>query len=160
MHPAWGIVGEAEPMSEAVPVILFVCTGNTCRSPMAEAIARHLLSGNSGIEVSSAGVSAGDGNPATPEAEEAMERMSLSIAGHRSRQLTAAMIRRATVIYTMTEAHRADILAAEPAASSKTFTLDPLGPVPDPIGSPIGYYLETAAVLSDLVARRLEEFES
>jgi len=147
-------------MSESVPVILFVCTGNTCRSPMAEAIARHLLGPKSRVEVSSAGVSADNGSPATPEAREAMERMGLSLSGHRSRQLTVAMIRRATVIYTMTEAHRADILAAEPSASSKTFTLDPLGPVPDPIGAPIGHYVETAAVLRDLVSHRLKEFES
>jgi protein-tyrosine phosphatase len=127
---------------------------------MAEAIARALLDPDDRAQVLSAGVAAERGHPAAPEAVAALERMGLDLSGHRSRPVDRDLIARATVIYTMTDAHRGDILAIEPSASSKTFTLDPLGPVPDPIGMPIEQYLQTAAVLRDLVAGRLEEFAS
>lgn len=147
-------------MSAPERVILFVCTGNTCRSAMAEAIARTMLEDGGRTEVLSAGVATEEGHPATPEAEAAMRRMGIDLTHHSTRSIDRDLIRRATVIYTMTDAHRRDILGLEPSASSKTFTLDPLGPVPDPIGGPIEQYLETAAVLRELVASRLEEFAS
>ena len=84
-------------------MILFVCTGNTCRSPMAAALMRRRLdrAGAGDIIVDSAGLAAG-GETVTPEAAAAMEEIGLHIAGRRSRPLTAALCREADIIAVMT----------------------------------------------------------
>ena len=73
--------------------LLLVCTGNTCRSPMAEVIARDLLKGEDGAVVRSAGVSAGPGAAATPQAVAAAGELGLDLSTHRSQPLTAQAVR-------------------------------------------------------------------
>ncbi|MFT3687192.1 MAG: hypothetical protein QM783_20095 [Phycisphaerales bacterium] len=89
--------------------ILFVCTGNTCRSPMAERIARHLIerqpAGSVPVEVASAGVSAMPGEPTTPEALEALRRRGIETRSSGSRALTPELIRWADQVYVMTGNH-------------------------------------------------------
>ena len=100
--------------------VLFVCTGNTCRSPMAEAIARHVLreSGADGrVSVSSAGVSAGQGHPASPETLPALQKLGIETADHRSRALTRELIEWADVIFTMTSAHAHAVRTLAPDAA-------------------------------------------
>jgi len=119
--------------------ILFVCTGNTCRSPMAAGYFRRLLElrGRREVTVLSAGTFAGAGEPAAPPAVAAMREFAVDLSGHRSTPLTPELIRAADLIVTMTEAHRQQIGAILPAALAKTRNLLSFagqGQVPDPFG--------------------------
>lgn len=136
---------------------------------MAEAIARHLLAAETVKElrnpgghatgakalVLSAGVHAGDGEPATPEARAALKRIGIEMGPHRSRTLTRRMIGEADRVFTMTDAHRRSILALDPEAGDKADTIDPDGDIPDPIGGPEEVYAETARRLLEAIRGRL-----
>ncbi len=140
---------------------LMVCSGNTCRSPMAAALAQQMLSEarsipvedleTSGIRVVSAGTSAGKGSPASPEAVEAMQRLGLDLSDHRSEPLTAQLIQEADAVFCMTEAHAKTVLRAVPSAEAKVFPLDPSHDVEDPIGGSLTTYLRCA----EMIRRRL-----
>ena len=115
-------------------MILFVCTGNTCRSPMAAALMRRRLdrAGAGDIIVDSAGLAAG-GETVTPEAAAAMEEIGLPIAGRRSRPLTAALCREADIIRLLG------------------------GGIPDPYGGNAALYRQTRDALERAVDALAEE---
>ncbi|HEX8875318.1 MAG TPA: Sua5/YciO/YrdC/YwlC family protein [Phycisphaerales bacterium] len=148
-------------------VILFVCSGNTCRSPMAEAIARDLFDknppSNMPLVAMSAGTSASDGDAATPEGDLALRHLGVRPLPHRSRHLTREMIQQAEVVYAMTHSHRAAILRLDPDAAGKVELLSPAGKdIPDPIGSGPEVYISTAeairaGILHRFRARKLVE---
>ena len=151
--------------------ILFLCSGNTCRSPMAAAIASRLLADRFKISpadlplrhivIQSAGLHASRGMHATPEAVESVQAFGAALSSHLSQPATAeggGLLRRADVIYTMTSAHREELVDLFPWAERKTFRLDPEGDIADPIGAPLAVYQRVARRLAAVIQDRLNEF--
>jgi protein-tyrosine-phosphatase len=111
---------------------LFVCTGNTCRSPAAEVLARTLGPGD--VEFGSAGTDARDGEPISPQIAAALPP-DLDTSGFRSRRLTSTLLEGADLVLTMEAAHRVLVLDEDPALAGRVLTLGRLaelaGTVPE-----------------------------
>lgn len=131
---------------------------------MAEGIARKQIGEglpgvDKGVFMASAGVAAGHGTPATPEALEALARLGIEFIG-RSTLLTGEMIRRADVVLCMTGAHSAiarDLVRGDPEALAKIHLLDPEADIEDPIGLDQAAYDRLAHRLAALISPRLQE---
>ena len=126
--------------------ILFVCTGNTCRSPMAAGIMEKLAEENGLLaRIESAGLFATDAESATAEAIEALKKYDVDLSEHKSQQITPELIEKSDLIITMTEAHK---LLLQDLAKEKTCTVCELGDldgeIEDPFGGDVIEYIETA----------------
>lgn len=101
--------------------VLFVCTGNTCRSPMAEAILNHLAGDQA--EVKSAGLFANVGQGANAHAIEALKGLGIDFPNHRSQPMSNGLVNWSTLILTMTQQHKQSLIMDFPEAIDKTYTL-------------------------------------
>ena len=125
-------------------MILFVCTGNTCRSPMAAALARH-----AGIDARSAGLFPMENAPAAGGAVRAMAARGIDLTGHRARRVTGEDAEGAARIFAMEEGHRAMLESMYPACRGKVSVLL----IPDPYGGDDRVYRACA----DAIERALRE---
>jgi glycine hydroxymethyltransferase len=150
-----------------VKSVLFVCTGNICRSPIAEGLFRRLLGNRKEIEVASAGVHAVRGQPPSLYAVQVCEEEGVDISGLRSQPLTAALVDRATHIFAMTGAHLETIQMLFPQGAEKSFLLREFEEpgttvwrdVPDPIGLGREVYEDCARIIKNALPSVLEFVE-
>lgn len=165
-----GVVSEATLQRLSSLLILFVCTGNTCRSPMAELLMRKHFAArlgcgiedlqDRGINVFSAGIAAMAGGRPSHEAVEVMGKMSLDLCSHESQPLSERLVRHADMIFTMTCSHRDAIISQWPSASERTQLLcQDESDVPDPIGGSLSVYQHCADHLNTEIEVRAAELD-
>ncbi|MBP3040548.1 low molecular weight protein arginine phosphatase [Bacillaceae bacterium Marseille-Q3522] len=142
--------------------ILFVCTGNTCRSPMAEAILKHKKSAE--MEVRSAGIFVQNGGQLSENTKKVLKNNGIDFT-HTSNSITEELLEWATHILTMTESHKQTLITFFPKAKEKTFTLmgfvrdETKKDIADPYGGTIKDYEQTYAELTDAIGKMLDDFK-
>jgi glycine hydroxymethyltransferase len=135
--------------------VLFVCTGNICRSPMAEGLFRYATQGRTDCRAISAGVGAVDGQAPSPHAVRALKELGIDISSQRSRMLTSDLVEQADYIFGMTHSHVDSVNLLFPQAAEKTFLLrefdETLDEFEKDISDPIGGSYETYTYCRDQI---------
>jgi len=141
-------------------IILFVCTGNSCRSVMAEYLLRSKLLGRDDVEVVSAGTGVYFKSPASHETLSVLREYGIDASGHMSRPLGRIMLRKSDLIFAMTRAHRMQIMDLTPAVEKRVYLLKEFADsrahetdpdVPDPIGQGHAEYQECLLTIQEAV---------
>ena len=154
---------EAQPLARTSRSILFVGTGNTCRSPLAERLCRRMVAdrlgcsvgelGSRGFVIRSAGVMAYPGDEASPAAVIAAAEMGAELADHRSQPLTPALLHEATDVIAMTGGHLSLMAQRFPNTGPAPRLLAEGGDIPDPIGGDLEEYRACARRISEHLDR-------
>ncbi|MFA5291416.1 MAG: L-threonylcarbamoyladenylate synthase [Phycisphaerae bacterium] len=171
-HAGWqilraGAYSEKQIQKMLTVNIVFVCTGNTCRSPMAEGFARKVLAeklgckvdqlAQMGYKVASAGSVAINGIDASDESIRFCKSKGVDIARHKSRRITTEMIKDADYIFTMSAGHENDIIQLCPDARRKCMLLSDSGNINDPIGGGFDAYKICGGAIEKAVNKRISE---
>jgi L-threonylcarbamoyladenylate synthase len=162
-----GVYSQAELEVLSQIKFLFVCTGNTCRSPMAEGIFKKFLAEKLqckvddleriGYKVSSAGIIGTAGYPASAEAIEVCAAKGIDIGTHRNQALSKELIKESDFIYVMERMHQGSVIALEPEAKSRCFLLAGNKEIPDPVGLPLKFYENCAKLIEKSVIKIMGE---
>jgi tRNA threonylcarbamoyl adenosine modification protein (Sua5/YciO/YrdC/YwlC family) len=161
-----GVYSKAELETMSQVKFLFVCTGNTCRSPMATGIFRKYLAEKLGFKVdhldkmgykiSSAGVMDIAGRPASTEAIAACAARGIDIKAHKSRALSEQLVKENDFIFAMAQIHQERITALSPEAANKCVLLAEDRDIADPIGQPQQVYNSCAELIEKAVKKRID----
>lgn len=140
--------------------VLFVCTGNTCRSPMAEGLFRKALAGRNDFLVNSAGVAASKGTPCNPETATLLKNRDAALTHFGSRQVSESMLAEASHVFAMTQGHLHSLESRFPQHADKFYLVcefvnikgEGIGSdVPDPIGMGRRAYEDVAKILDTAI---------
>jgi protein-tyrosine-phosphatase len=146
--------------------LLFVCSGNTCRSPLAQVMTSALLAeaGVDDWEVDSAGLAALTSTPASERAIDVAAEQGLDLSQHSSKPLSVQLLEQAQLVLVMTESHKRSLLTAAPQFAAKIHTLKSFagqsGDVDDPYGGDLHRYREAAGEIHRLITRLVEKIKN
>ncbi len=138
--------------------ILFVCTGNTCRSPMAQGLCQKYITENELIGqygCASAGLDVADGSPISDNAAIVMNEIGINMTSHRAKRVTREMMEQADVVYAMSATHRNMLRTLFPENSGKVQILG--HPIFDPYGQNLDFYRFSRDSLRDKVNRAMND---
>lgn len=157
-----------EMISKALKIkeVLFVCTGNSCRSAMAEGLMKKIVEGSENIHISSAGVAAFNGMPASEDAILVMQRAGIDISRHKARRITQDLLKNADFILVMDKGHKQHILNYMSGLEKKVFLLKEFSKeksgamsIQDPMGLHISFYEKVADELQKSIEGLVEKIK-